>query len=107
MNNIGLNEIPSGLLIPLAVLIAVQLGLQIFALVKLFRTPDDRLTAKRWVWLVIILLGEIIGAVIFLAVGRKPAPAEDPQRANTAGEMTGDRAARAADVLYGPRDGEK
>ena len=108
MNNVALNEIPSGLLIPLAVLAVVQIGVEIFALIKLFRTPDDMLVfGKKWPWVLIILFVNLVGAIVFLAAGRKPALAEDPQRTNGAGELPGDRAARAADVLYGPRDGEK
>lgn len=106
MNNVGLSEVPSGMLIPLALLIVVQLTVQVLALVRLFRTPENQLSARRWVWLVVILLGEIIGAVVFLAVGRKPAPAEDPQRPHSA-EVRRDRAARAAEVLYGPQDGDR
>lgn len=102
-----LNPIPSELpdwAIPVvAVLVVVQLSLQVYAFVRLIRTSDDRLTARKWVWGLIIIAGEILGAIIFLAAGRKPAEAVDPLAARSAEGVpaAGDRAARAADVLYG------
>lgn len=104
--NVGLSEIPEGLLLPLAVLVAVQIAVQVFAIVRLFKTPERLLSAKRWIWLLVILLGEIVGAVVFLAVGRRPAPAEEPQR-TAPNDAASQRASRAADVLYGPRDGDQ
>lgn len=104
--NATFNEIPEGLIIPLIVLVVVQIGLELFALVKLFRTPDDRLVFdKKWPWVLIILFVNMVGAIIFLAAGRKPAAAKDPLAAGTQ-PAPGDRAARAADVLYGQREGD-
>lgn len=101
------DEIPSGLLVPLAILVAVQIGVEVFALVKLLRTPDDRLVfGKKWPWVLIILFVNLIGAIVFLAAGRTPAPAEDPLGTTDPAEPT-DRASRAADVLYGPREGDR
>lgn len=100
--NIALNEIPVGLLVPLAVFVAAQVVVEIYALVKLFRTPDERLIfGKKWPWVLIILLVNLVGAIVFLAAGRKPEDAVDP----LAGAPQTDRATRAADVLYGPKDG--
>lgn len=101
-----LNPIPSelpGWAIPvLAVLVVVQLSLQVYAFVRLIRTPEDQLTARKWVWGLIIIVGEILGAIVFLAAGRKPAAAVDPLAAYVPdAPAAGDRAARAADVLYG------
>lgn len=103
--NAGLNEIPSELLLPLVVLAVVQVAVEVFALVKLFRTPDERLVfGKKWPWVIIILFVNMVGAIVFLAAGRKPEAAADPL-ATSAQQPQGDRAARAADVLYGPKDG--
>lgn len=105
--NVAVNEIPQGMLVPLAIFVVVQIAVEVFALVKLFRTPDERLVfEKKWPWVLIIVFVNLAGAIVFLAAGRKPAPAADPhsQQAATTG---GDRATRAADVLYGRKDGER
>ncbi|MDP2299307.1 MAG: PLD nuclease N-terminal domain-containing protein [Coriobacteriia bacterium] len=105
-----LSSIPGWLQAVLAVYIVVQLGVEIYVLVRLFRTPDERLVfGKKWPWVIIILFVNLIGAIVFLAVGRTAAPADDPLAGSGAldgGPETADRAARAADVLYGTRDGE-
>lgn len=99
-------EIPQNLILPLVALAAVQLIVEIVALIKLFRTPDERLVfGKKWPWVLIILFVNMVGAIVFLAAGRKPALASDPLAQQSA--PNGERAARAADVLYGPRDGEQ
>lgn len=104
----GLNAIPESIRPFLYVLIGLQLVAQAFALVRLWLTPEQRLVfGKRWVWLLIIIFGELIGAIVFIAVGRKPAPAADPLARGEV-PVAGDRATRAADVLYGGRkDGDK
>jgi hypothetical protein len=105
--NTSFNEIPAGLLIPLIILVVVQIGVEVLAIIKLLQTPDDRLVfGKKWPWLVIILFVNLVGAIIFLAAGRKPAAASDPL-AGQVTERSQDRAAHAADVLYGPKDGEQ
>jgi hypothetical protein len=54
------------LLIPL---VLVQLGLAIFCLVDLARREKVKGLPK-WAWAIIILLGELIGPVVYLLVGR-------------------------------------
>jgi hypothetical protein len=104
--DVAFAEIPPGLLIPLAVLSIAQIALEVFALVKLIRTPDDQLVfGKKWPWVLIILFVNFIGAIVFLAAGRTPAAAVDPAAQPGATDET--RAARAADVLYGPRQGDE
>jgi len=80
-------------------LVLVQFGLQIAALVSLARTPSERLTlgGRKWAWALIILLGEIIGAIVYFVAGRQPAPAAEHVQAVPAS----DRASAAADALYG------
>jgi predicted Kef-type K+ transport protein len=105
-----LQELPAWLQIGLVALVAVQLILEIYALVVLLRTPDERLVlGKKWPWIAIILLVNMLGAIVFLAAGRKPLPAVDPLLAAdlpSAPPLSGQRASRAADVLYGPQDGD-
>jgi ABC-2 type transport system ATP-binding protein len=61
----------------LVVLAAVELGLLAWALVDLYRRPKDQINGGSKVpWLVLCLLLQIIGPVVYLAAGReKQAPA--------------------------------
>ena len=54
------------LLIPLIVL---QLGLQIWALVDLAKR--EATNGPKWLWAVIIVIGELLGPVIYFIAGRK------------------------------------
>ena len=54
------------LIIPLVLL---QLTLMIVALVDLIRR--EKTNGPKWVWVLVIILGEIIGPVIYLIFGRK------------------------------------
>ncbi len=107
MNLASPSDLSGPMIAALAVLVVVQLGIEIFALVKLFQTPDERLNfGKKWPWVLIILFVNLVGAIVFLVAGRKPAAAVDPLAARAADAPHEDRAERAADVLYGSRDGE-
>jgi hypothetical protein len=90
--------IPSGALVALIVLGVIEVALAVFCIIDIVRRPavtGDR----KWVWIVIVVLFSLIGSIIYLAVGRAPAPAPEPP---AAAHPTGDRAATAADLLYGP-----
>lgn len=100
--------LPAWQLATLGALAVVQIALEVYALVVLFRTPAERVvTGKRWVWVLVILLINLAGALVFLFAGRKPAPAAEPAGPEAGSESAVARAARAADVLYGPRDSER
>ncbi|PKQ21353.1 MAG: hypothetical protein CVT66_00730 [Actinobacteria bacterium HGW-Actinobacteria-6] len=106
MNVTSLSDVPTWTLALMGVLIVFQLVLEIYALVKLFKTPDERLVlGNKWPWVAIIVLVNILGAIIFLAVGRKPAVMAEPAPAASDTARI-DRAERAADVLYGSGEGE-
>lgn len=81
--------------------LAVQLATQVYALVDLARR-DEVFGGRKWAWALIIVVGNLIGAIGYLVAGR-PAPAVDVSGsgASTAG---GEAARRAVDALYGPRD---
>ena len=104
-----LTALPTWLLVVLGVLVVVQVSVEVWALVVLFRTPEERLqTGKRWPWVLIILFVNLIGAIVFFVAGRKPAAVADPLADAAPGVSAGDRARRATDVLYGPEgDGER
>jgi len=50
-------------------LILIQLAVQIYALVDLFRKGKTK-NLNLGIWLIIILFGEILGSIIYLLVGR-------------------------------------
>lgn len=54
------------LIIPL---VLVQLALIVFCLIDL--SHRERTKGPKWVWALVIILGEILGPVIYLLVGRE------------------------------------
>lgn len=65
-------ELPPGLQLALVAVIVVQLALIVVALIVLARTPADRIRSlPKWAWVVVILLANGIGPIIFFAVGRE------------------------------------
>jgi DMSO reductase anchor subunit len=50
-------------------IIVLQLGIQVFALVDLIRRKNIKYLPKV-VWAIIIILGEIVGAVVYLLLGK-------------------------------------
>ena len=53
-------------LIPIIIL---ELGLVIFALLDLSRR--ERVNGPKWMWLVIILLAQLVGPILYFTVGRR------------------------------------
>lgn len=49
----------------------IQWTLMIYALVKLLRSEAEPKFLPKWVWVIIILLVNIIGPVVYLVIGRK------------------------------------
>lgn len=88
--------------VAIAVLIAAQLALVIVSLIDLARRPAV-LGGRKWVWLLVILFGNMLGPILYLALGRKAAPAAGPDSRQA---PSADRAQRAADVLYGKKEGQ-
>lgn len=67
-----LRNLPQGLQIALAVLLAVQVTLIIAALIVLARTPKEKTRhLPKPIWVLVILLANGIGPIIFFAVGRE------------------------------------
>lgn len=85
----------------LGALVLVQMGLEVYAIIDIIRRPNDHITGgNKLLWVVVVLFINMIGAIVYLAVGRKPAPAQDVAPAAPAAE----RASDAADMLYGQRE---
>jgi len=49
--------------------ILLQLGLMIFALIDLVRREKTR--GPKWLWAIVIVLGEVLGPIVYLLVGRE------------------------------------
>jgi len=50
-------------------IILLQVGLMLFALVDLVRR--ERTRGPKWLWAIIIILGELLGPILYLLVGRE------------------------------------
>jgi hypothetical protein len=98
-----LSELLGGIPIPAVIallgLLVVQLALQVYGLLDLAKrraVPGGR----KWVWALVIVAGNLVGAVIYLALGRSAPPLDQ-----AADRGAGDQNARerAIDRLYGGR----
>jgi hypothetical protein len=81
--------------------LAGQVAIQVYALVDLTRR-EQVYGGRKWVWALIIVLGNLVGAIGYLVAGR-PVPAIHVSGSG-ASAGGGDAARRAVDALYGPRD---
>jgi membrane protein YqaA with SNARE-associated domain len=92
--------IPPAGVVALGVLSLVQLALQVYALVDLVRRVRVA-GGRKWPWLLIIVLGQLLGAIIYLALGRK---ADEVVDAASAGGSRHERMQQALDTLYDRKD---
>jgi hypothetical protein len=93
--------IPTGAMVALVALGLVELALVVFCVIDIVRRPAV-LGERKWIWIVIVLLFNLIGSIIYLAIGRAQPPPPEPRA--EAGATAG-RVAAAADILYGPAPG--
>jgi hypothetical protein len=97
----SLSTIPTPLLIVLAAVALVEIGLDLVALVDLYRRPTAQLViGNKWIWVAIILLVSLLGPILYLAIGRKPAPAPE---SSGAAARPGKQVDNIIDSLYGTR----
>lgn len=58
------------LLIPYLIpILVLELGLVIFALLDLSRR--ERVNGPKWMWVVIVLLAQLVGPILYFTVGRR------------------------------------
>lgn len=50
---------------------ALQAILAVTGLISLFRTETVNIRGPRWIWVLIILLGNILGSIAYFAAGRR------------------------------------
>ena len=99
----NLSTLPAGALAALVALALVAITLDVIALLDLYRRPTSQVVfANKWIWVAIILLVNILGAIIYVAAARKPAVLTNDAAPS---QSTSARTDNIADALYGPRDG--
>lgn len=91
--------LPSGALVAAIVLGLVELALAVFCIIDIVRRPAV-LGGRKWVWVILVIVFNLIGSIIYLAVGRVPPPAAEP--AGNGDLSARSRTQAAADLLYGP-----
>lgn len=97
-----LATLPVGVLIVLGALVALEIALDVVALIDLYRRPAGTIVSgNRWIWVAVIVLVNPVGAIVYLAIGRIPAQiveqAAGPKRSSS----------DIADALYGTSDEPK
>jgi hypothetical protein len=100
--NPDLSTLPTGILVVIAVVAAIEITLDVIALVSLYRRPLSQVAlGNKWVWVAIILLVNLVGPVLYFVIGRKTdVPEEQPARSRASATTTDS----IADSLYGRRD---
>ncbi len=90
----------------IALLVVIQFVLMIYALLDLYRR-DTVAGDNKWLWLLIIVLANLIGPVIYLAVGRNAPSAVDDVPESEQGQVVSrdERIRAGVDSLYGERGG--
>jgi len=101
--SLDLGATPVGLLVALGIVLVLEIALDVVALVDLVRRPVARVAlGNKWIWVAVIVLVNLIGAILYFAIGRKPAPAGEEPAVRPARS-----AAEIADALYGDPDQPK
>jgi hypothetical protein len=99
----NLSTLPAGALAVLVAMALWAIALDVIVLLDLYRRPTSQVVlASKWIWVPVILLVEILGAIIYLVAGRRPAVLTDDAAPS---KSTSVRTESVADALYGPRDG--
>jgi hypothetical protein len=105
-SNFAFDAFPVWIWAIIAVVGTAQIVFELWALVDMLRRPESELTlgGRKWLWAIIILFVNWVGAILYLVAGRKPAPVVEV----TPSAPTSERADAALDSLYGkPEDGDR
>lgn len=83
------DEVPAGFWVFMIVLLAIGIGgfvFWIWALVDAVRVPDDRYyqSGTKLVWVLVIALLQVIGAIVYLVAGRPTKAVRDALRSGGA-----------------------
>ena len=88
--------LPPGAMVAVIVLAVIEVGLAVFCIVDIVRRPAV-LGDRKWLWVLLVVLFTLPGSIIYLAIGRVPAPAAEVPKD---GGDSLPRAAAAATALY-------
>ena len=91
--------LPAGALLALVVVGILELALVVFCIVDIVRRPAV-LGDRKWLWVLLVVLFAIPGSIIYLAVGRVPAPVAEKR--DDEDDDARPRADVAAQMLYAP-----
>ena len=95
--HLGISTTLTALLLALGL---VQVATQIYALIDLARRDRVR-GGRKWVWAIVVALGNLPGAIVYLAIGRT---VDEGNAVSGATVADGDATRRALDTLYSHRD---
>ncbi|HEU0206814.1 MAG TPA: PLD nuclease N-terminal domain-containing protein [Pseudolysinimonas sp.] len=105
---LDLSTVPVGVLIVLGIVLLLEIVLDVIALADLYRRPVARVTlGNKWIWVAVIVLINLIGAILYFAIGRKPAPAGEQPSGEGPVAKPARSAAEIAEALYGDPDRPK
>lgn len=96
-----LGSLPTAAVVGLAVLVIVQLSVQVIALLDLAQrgqVPGGR----KWLWVLIIIFGNLVGAIVYLVIIRSAGSGPSVDRGGGGSE---EARKKALDRLYGDREG--
>lgn len=79
--------------------VILQLALQVYAIIDWVKRPAEGMKGNRIMWIVIILFGEILGALVYLLAARLPQQVDVRAPADPATSQS------VVDALYGPPTG--
>lgn len=90
-------KIPPAVMIAVVILGFAQVALAGFCIIDIVRRPAV-LGGRRWLWIILVVFFSLAGCIIYLAVGRVPAPVAEAPDAEEVDVRP--RADATADVLY-------
>lgn len=97
-----LSQLPAPVLWAIIAVAIAQVSLEVYAIVDIVRRPASQIVGKKVWWVLLVVFVNLIGAVIYLVAGRKPAELLE----TSVPRPTKDAAADAVDALYGNEAGE-
>ncbi|MEO6533402.1 MAG: PLD nuclease N-terminal domain-containing protein [Pseudolysinimonas sp.] len=98
----NVSTLPTGALVGLAVVLVVEVVLDVIVLVDLYRRPAASIVfGNKWIWVAVIVLVNLVGAILYIAIGRKPVQTGD---AHAPARATKRSSAEIVDALYDTSD---
>lgn len=99
----SLADVSPAVLVMVGVLLVVQVGLEVWAIIDIVRRPATSVAGgSKLIWILVVILVSFVGALVYFAFGRR-----DVGIASEAGAPRGTpaRPGDTVDLIYGPKDG--